>query len=910
MDQGPSEVFLRHYGVIRRSGRYPWGSGGNAHQDPASFKNYIDELRKQGIDDVTIAKSLGLRSTTQLRDEITKATDDIKKQNVALARRLKAKQYSNRAIAKRVLGSESKESTVRGWLADVEEFKNDSLENIAQLLRGRLGTSRWLDIGKGTELYMGVSDTKLRAAVSRLKDEGYKQWNVDLRQLGTDKPTKFKILGPKDSTWKQAKDALIAGEVSIISDKSDDNGFSFMHPREEPVSVSSDRIEVVGSSSDGLIEVRRGVPELDMGANRYAQVRIAVDGTHYLKGMAIPVDNLPAGTDIRFNVSNAKAAQVKASGSKLEAMKKLDLSKEAAGNRFGASTVPMVYKDENGKEITSALNVVGYGSKAHLEGAWDSWSRNLSSQMLSKQSVSLASAQLTKYRDKERAKLDKILAYTNPIVKQRLLYDFADSADAAAVHLKAAKLPNQTTAVLLPTPSVRVNEVYAPNFDDGERVALVRHPHGGPFEIPQLTVNNKNTTAKRIIGNGKDAIGIHPDVAQQLSGADFDGDTVVVIPNNSGRVKSKPPLEELKDFRPEEMYPESPGMKYMTEQNLQREMGKISNLITDMTIKGAPTSEIAKAVKHSMVVIDAAKKKLDYKQSEKDNSIAMLKTRYQSNPDNPRSRAASTIISRSSAVARVPHLKPRPQSEGGPVDPETGELVYVESGQTYTTKSGETRPRITKTTQGALAKDAYALSSGEPMEDVYAYHANAMKAMANEARKVAVSIKGPPQSPAAKAYYAKEVESLRAKLKVAQMNAPLERRAQALATAESRARIAASPGLTDDQIKRVKYQSLQHAREVTGASKIRIGSEKSPITTREWHAIQSGAVSTTMLGEILNNSDIEAIKKLATPTNRSSLTAGQLALAKTMSNSGRSLSEIAAALGIPKSTIADNLANG
>ena len=51
-------------------------------------------------------------------------------------------------------------------------------------------------------------------------------------------------------------------------------------------------------------------------------------------------------------------------------------------------------------------------------------------------------------------------------------------------------------------------------------------------------------------------------------------------------------------------------------------MGKISNLITDMTLLGASEDKLARAVRHSMVVIDDEKHHLDYKQSEKDNNIA------------------------------------------------------------------------------------------------------------------------------------------------------------------------------------------------------------------------------------------------------------------------------------------------
>lgn len=925
MEPIEEESALEHIGIKRRSGRYPWGSGGNAYQRAQGFQSYLEDLRSQGLTDAQVAQGLGIK-TGELRDTISLAREVIYAENQALAVRLSNKGTSNRAIATRILGDPNKESTVRGWLKTAEEIKDKTITAISNLLKEHVMAKEWVDVGKGNELYLGVSDVKLRSAISALKDEGYKVHLVKLPQLGTDKLTEYKILGKPNTTWGEARRALVSGQVSIIKDKSDDGGLTFMRPKADPVSMDSKRIAVRygkdgGREMDGIIELRRNVPEIDIGANHYAQVRIAVDGTHYLKGMALYSDDLPPGVDIRYNTPKENT------GSKLDAMKPLDLSPEAAGNRFGATTRPHVYKDADGKVHTSVINFV------NEEGDWDRWSRNLSSQFLSKQPVKLAATQLSKAQSKKQEDLDKIMALTNPVVKKQLLMDFADSADSDAIHLKAAKLPGQSTHVILPMNSMRPTEIFAPQFNTGDRVALVRHPHSGPFEIPELTVNNNNTTAKRLMGSVRDAVGIHHSVAQQLSGADFDGDTVLVIPNKSGRVKSQPMLDELKDFDPKSSYPEVPGMTYMTKENTQKEMGKVSNLITDMSIKGAETNEIVRAVKHSMVVIDAEKKKLNYKLSEQDNGIAQLKAKYQRDPDNPRASGASTIISRSSSEARIPEVRLRRQSEGGPIDPKTGELVYVPTGRTYVktekdpvtgkyvpvTKkdpvTGEQVPVImpkeTKISKGdsRYTKDAYDLSSGEPMEAVYASHANAMKAMANEARKAAVSIKDPPQSAAAKAYYAKEVESLKAKLKNAQMNAPLERRAQAIATATAKARIDANPGLTKKEIKKIKYQSLTDARTLTGAAKERIGTEKVPLTEREWFAIQAGAVSSTMLREILNNSNMDRVKELATPRYRSSLTPGQLALAKTMASSGRGLSEIAAALGIPRSTIADNLAN-
>lgn len=906
-------VDLQHIGIKRRSGRYPWGSGGTPYQRAKDCKAYVDDMRSQGLTDTQIAGGLGIK-TPELRAAISVSKSVIFGENQAMAYRLKEKGLSTRGIAERMLGDPSKESTVRGWLKTSEDMGKKTIETVSNLLKEHQAAKQWVDVGKGTELYMGISDVKLRTAIAALKDEGYETHSVKVPQLGTDKLTELKVLGPPGSVWKDAKAAVTRGEVYTIIDQSPDGGLTFRRPKPEPVSVNSKRIEVRyaedgGSAKDGVIELRRGVPDLDLGANRYAQVRVAVDGTHYLKGMAMYADDLPAGTDIRFNSSKSKVGTT----SKLDAMKELKEGPENAGNRFGATIKaghPQMYVDKNGKTHTSPLNIV------NEEGDWDRWSKSLSSQFLSKQSVGLAVKQLDEARNSKQKDLSEILALTNPVVKKQLLLDYADSADSAAVHLKAAALPRQSSHAILPINSMRPTEIYAPNFKNGEKVVLIRYPHGGPFEIPELTVNNNNRTAKRLLGAAADAVGIHHSVAEQLSGADFDGDSVLVVPNGSGKIKTRQHLPELKSFDPKTAYPEVPGMTYMTKANTQKEMGKVSNLITDMTIKNANSSEIARAVKHSMVVIDAEKKKLDYKQSEKDNGIAQLKAKYQGGP----TAGASTIISRSSATGRVPQRRLRKQSEGGSIDPKTGELVYVNTDGTRTVTKVNKRtgkitttvePLQTKGTRGELTKDAFDLTSDpknpEPIESVYANHANSMKALANRARREAVAIQDPLQSKAAKAYYAKEVVSLKDKLRTAQMNAPLERRAQIIANATAKARIDANPGLDKDDIKKIKYQSLTDARLQTGAAKQRIGSDNVPLLQREWDAIQAGAISSTSLREILSNSNMDAVRKLATPKRGSSLTPGQIARAESMRNSGRSLSEIADTLGIPRSTIADNL---
>lgn len=910
------ENVLSHIGIARKSGRYPWGSGKDPFQRAVGFDKFYNEMTAAGHSHAKIAELLSTPehplSSTDIRAARARSTELIRTQNINTAVRLRdERKMSTSAIAERMLGDKSKESTVRGWLKASEDSKKATLDSIMGTLKAELESKPYLDVGAGTGLYMGVSATKLNTALAALRDEGYAVHNVFNPQVTTGKNTQYKILTKGDVPTREVYQALQAGKLQNVAAYLDTDTGKMIRSTAEPVSVKSSRIDVRygsegGAKMDGVIELRRGVEDLSLGDNKYAQVRIAVDGTHYLKGMAIYADDLPKGVDIRFNTNKERDE------GKLGVMKPL---KDDPANRFGATTLPVrVYKDKNGKEKSSALNIV------NEEGKWDNWSKSLASQMLSKQSVALASRQLKVTQDKKIADLAEINRLTNPVVKQRLLKEYADSADAAAVHLKAAALDRQATKVLLPMNSMRPNEIFAPDFDTGEKVVLVRYPHGGTFEIPQLTVNNNNPTAKRIMGGALDAVGIHSSVAEKLSGADFDGDTVLVIPNNDGRIKSRDSLAALKDFDAKRLYKipdEDTTTPRMTKKNTQTEMGKITNLINDMTLKGANDDEIARAVKHSMVVIDAEKHGLNYKQSEADNRIKDLKKRYQGAANS----GASTIISRASSDARIPERRLARSTEGGPIDPKTGKLNYVNTDRTYVDKNGVVKPYITKGTKMEFATDAHKLTSkydskgnlsgvdAQPMERVYADHANRMKALADQARKDMVNTKVElGTSKAAQAVYAKEVESLKAKLKVAQRNAPLERQAQQLAGALAKSRIESRSDLDKDDIKKIKNQSLVDARIRTGAGRKRIGgSEDNPLTDREWEAIQARAISPSMLRDILNNADMERVKTLATPRPRTSLTPGQLSRIESLRASGKSLTDIATALGIPRSTVSDNL---
>jgi hypothetical protein len=533
------------------------------------------------------------------------------------------------------------------------------------------------------------------------------------------------------------------------------------------------------------------------------------------------------------------------------------------------------------------------------EADWDDWSKSLASQMLSKQPLSLAKKQLGLKLASKQQEFDEIMALTNPAVKKKLLESFADGADASAVHLKAAPIAGQKTHVILPFDSIKENEIYAPNYQNGDRVALIRYPHGGTFEIPELVVNNRVAAAKKALGShATSAVGINAKVAERLSGADFDGDTVLVIPNNTGAVKSSPPLKGLKNFDPQTAYKGYEGMKRMTPRQTQTEMGKVSNLIADMTIRGASQSELARAVRHSMVVIDAEKHGLDWKRSAAENGIAALKERYQGGKD----AGASTLISRAKSEARVPKRKPRPASEGGAIDPKTGKKVFVETGEGYTDSKGRFHPRIEKSTKMAETDDAFTLSSGTPMETVYAQHANGMKALANRARKAILSTPSVRYSPSAKRAYAPEVAELNAALNRALKNKPLERLAQIQANATVDKKKAANPDMEKSELKKIKGLALTEAR-------VRVGSRKIPIviTPKQWEAIQAGAISQNKLAQILDNADLDVVKSLATPRTSTVMSTGTLARARNMLAAGYTQAEIASALGIPTSTLNSGL---
>lgn len=906
------EEYLEHVGrsvldgAPIGSGRYRYGSGDSAYQHVKNFQTTVRSLRKKGMSETDIAKHLQM-STSEYRSKIGSNREQVHAYEVAMAKKLKAKGMSNVAIAMRLYKDPKKESTVRNLIKEADAPKKKAYEATEAILRDELEKHRMLDVGPGVELNLGISETRLKNVLTQMEKDGYtvhRNFAIDQYGKATNQKTTVKVLTKDDVPIKEVYDHMDEIVPAGMDHFSDDNGHTW-NERKAPESVSSDRIFVKyaedgGTDKDGVIELRRGVKDISLGDARYAQVRVAVDDTHYLKGMAMYSDEFdtnPAlkGYDIIVNSNKHRGTPLKdnpdPNGSTVFKKMKAD-----PANPFGANVVDddqlvlarnRKWTDENGVEHESAVRIV------NEEGKWNDWSRNISAQMLSKQPPALAKQQLDLTYDAKREQLNDILALTNPTVKKKLLGDFADSCDSDAVHLKAYGFPGQAGKVILPITSMPPNQIYAPSYKDGTEVVLIRYPHASITEIPSLTVNNRQPEAKRTLGNAIDAVGISPKTAQQLSGADFDGDTVYVIPNPRGDIKHKKQYEDLKDFDTKEAYPGYPGMKVISHGHQQKQMGVVTNLITDMTIAKASDDELVRAIKHSMVIIDSEKHKLDWKRSEQENDIRGLIEKYQVKADGSVG-GASTLISRAKSKTYINQRRYKG------VDPVTGEKIFKETG-----KRNWRGQLIQETsTQMADTKDARTLISKHNalVERIYAKYANRMKDLALEARREMEATPNLKYDPEARKLYSKEVDSLSAKLTEAKKNAPLERQALILANVAVKQYLYDNPSIKNDHgaLKKLKGRTLNQKRQVTGANKKRV-----KFTDREWEAIQAGAVHDSFLKDILRNADSKEVKQRAMPRQKTTISPARKQRVESMLKLGYTQADVASMMDISISSVQD-----
>lgn len=976
--------YLSHYGVGhnedppgRGSGRYEYGSGENAYQRlKGDIVTTVNHLQKKGMSDSDIALQMGI---TRFDPKLGRDVGDVKKLRAYKQLAVMESRSAKRAMALELLDKHTNEKTGKANVSaaarelseklglvtvdpqtgnktygvnessfrslindDINNRKNE-LQRSMDILKDAMKEKKYIDVGVGTAAQMEINNNKLDTALIGLESEGYHVYTIRVPQAGTSHMTTMRVLAPPDATYSDVfkeRDQIKPFTERVIDpdgnvSKLNVEGYSVIDPKRVMIRYN----EEGGLAKDGTMELRSGVPDISLGQAHYAQVRIAVDvdkdgkEDRYLKGMAMYAPNggqdMPPGVDIIFNTNKHVGTPME------DVLKEIKYKKDAQGNKtdeidvdnpFGATIkrsdeLKLTQKEyidpKTGEKKLSAINIV------NEEGDWSNWSKTLSSQFLSKQTEQLAERQLNVSYAQRMKEFEEIKSLNNATVKRELLNEFADNCDSAAVHLKAAALPHQGAHVILPlTKGIKENEIYAPNYENGTEVVLIRYPHAGRFEIPRLIVNNNSRIAKDVIGpHPSDAVGIHSSVAETLSGADFDGDTVMVIPTKDpkGRTISDVKTEDINKtmpglvgFDPKESYKGYPGMKVISNDHKQRLMGEVSNLITDMQVKGCESKDLEKVVKLSMVVIDAEKHKLDYKRAFKELDIADLKAKYQRDPVTGRGGAA-TLISRAKSEERV-DLRKQWYASNHNINPETGEKIQridTQYGTWVDKNTGEIHQRTSKSTKMAEAKDARELLSGPnhegtPMEIIYADYANNLKRMANEARKEYLSSADDElskSSSAAKQYKA-EVDSLNRKLLNAQKNAPYERSAQLFANAVVAAKERENPGVDKDTKKKWKFQALAAARA-------RYGAEKEPFrfTDKEWEAVQAGAVGKTNLRKMMQYCDKDELKQRAMPKESNRLSDAQIAYIKALANSNLTQTEIAQILGKSTSTISRILSN-
>lgn len=926
--------YLAHAGVKRKSGRYEWGSGEHPYQHEPWFTGWA-ELHAKGLKDSEIAKQYHM-SLKELRYRYSYAKDAERAAMIAHVKELRfTKQMSVDAISKKMGLSTS---TIDKYLQPVTEEKIRATHDLAEALAKSVKEKKYIDIGKGINVALGVKQTKLEAALQILKDQGYVITKFDQPQATNPKQnTHIMVLSaPKDGmTEKEAKSAVykevmqnkdkiaLPYDVHVDSDGKTSQGIY------EPTSISSKRIYVRyaedgGTERDGSIELRRDVPDISLNGSKYAQVRIAVDGTHYIKGVAIYSDDIPKGYDIVVN-SNKKRGTPMLSNDPdaktvLKPMERDENGEIDMDNPFGAQIMAggqHFYEDKNGKKQLSVIN------KVNDENKWGDWSsaKSLASQVLSKQDAPLAKRQLDLAYAQTYQEYDDIQKITNPVLKAKMLEDFGDACDKKAEHLKAAALPRQSVKVLIPLPSLKENECYAPDYPDGETLALIRYPHGSKAEIPILINNTRNKQGQNMIGTGSgDGIGINAVAAERLSGADFDGDTVVCIPNKHNWIKNAPQLEALKDFDTKSAYPGYKGMKRISQNYQQTQMGMVTNLITDMNLKGVSNpDELARAIKYSMVVIDAYKHNLDYKTCFNECRIQELYEKYQGKTHG----GASTIVSKAGSRSE------RYDYDRVGIDPETGERTYhytnkrnvefvnEKTGKKYVKSLApnqvgydpNAKLSTVETTKMYTTKDARDLMSDtpHPIERVYADYANSMKKLANKARKESLNTGKLEYDKEAAKVYNKEVESLKQKVSQSLLQAPLERKAQLVTGYIVDQKVKNNPERFDrktpdgkKKIKKLRESTIKQQRAILGKSK-----PSFDITDREWEAIQAGALRLGTLQQVLQYGNQDRIKQLATPkdTNMPALSSANILTAKAMINSKYTLKEVADSFGVSVSTL-------
>ena len=193
-------TYIRHYGTPRHSGRYPWGSGENP-QRSKSFATRVSELKKDGLTEAEIATALGLKNTVELRAQKHMEAEAKYGSQVAMASRLRAKGYSDVAISKRMGISPN---TVKNILLPQTQERHRITAATKQMLKEQADKKGMIDVGRASNLHLGVTRTKMDVSIYELQQKGYVVTEIQTPQLGTSNKTTVRVLMSPE-TMKKAR---------------------------------------------------------------------------------------------------------------------------------------------------------------------------------------------------------------------------------------------------------------------------------------------------------------------------------------------------------------------------------------------------------------------------------------------------------------------------------------------------------------------------------------------------------------------------------------------------------------------------------------------------------------------------------------------------------------------------------
>ena len=252
-----AEDILMHYGMAKRSGRYPWGSGKDANQRTGDFLSRAQELEKQGITykdengkvwtgEPAIAKTMGL-STTQYRIQKSLAKDAQRAPLVATAQGLRDKGFSLNEIAEKM--GYANDSSVRSLLNEKSKSRMNEAQNTADFLKQKIDEKGMIDVGVGVNRELNISPERLKQALYILELQGYPTYGGGVPQpTNPGKQTNIQVLCPPGT---EHKDIYKFDEIHSLKEyTSHDDGKTF-DTYKYPESFDSKRLKIVYGDEGG-----------------------------------------------------------------------------------------------------------------------------------------------------------------------------------------------------------------------------------------------------------------------------------------------------------------------------------------------------------------------------------------------------------------------------------------------------------------------------------------------------------------------------------------------------------------------------------------------------------------------------------------------------------------------------------